>query len=68
MSEDGWFACRYLLRLALDETLGEKIGDDFSISSLSNRTVVYRGLEELSRLSTLYPDLADPHFASRFAL
>jgi glutamate synthase domain-containing protein 1 len=41
--EDGWFACRYLLRLALDETLSERIGDSFAISSLSNRTVVYRG-------------------------
>src|SRR5579862_5438088 len=24
MSEDGWFACRYLLRLALDRVLGER--------------------------------------------
>ncbi len=68
MSEDGWFACRYLLRLALDETLSERIGDDFAISSLSNRTIVYRGLADLSRLGMLYPDLSDPHFASRFAL
>src|SRR6185436_12824180 len=63
-----WFSCRYLLRLALDETLSQSIGDDFAISSLSNRTIVYRGLAELSRLSMLYPDLSDPLFASRFAL
>jgi len=68
MSEEGWFSCRYLLRLALDETLSQSIGDDFAISSLSNRTIVYRGLAELSRLSMLYPDLSDPLFASRFAL
>ncbi|HEY5908448.1 MAG TPA: glutamate synthase-related protein, partial [Vicinamibacteria bacterium] len=66
--EDSWFACRYLLRLALDETLSERIGDSFAISSLSNRTVVYRGLAELSRVGDLYPDLRDEHFASRFVL
>jgi glutamate synthase (ferredoxin) len=68
IGEDGWFACRYLLRLALDETLSESVGDGFAISSLSNRTVVYRGLAELSRVAELYPDLRDEHFASRFVL
>jgi glutamate synthase domain-containing protein 2/glutamate synthase domain-containing protein 1/glutamate synthase domain-containing protein 3 len=68
MSEDGWFACRYLLRLALDETLTETVSQDFAISSLSNRTVVYRGLAELSRVAELYADLRDEHFASRFVL
>ena len=68
ISEDGWFACRYLLRLALDETLSETVGDGFAISSLSNRTVVYRGLAELSRVADLYPDLRDEHCASRFVL
>jgi len=68
MSEDGWFACRYLLRLALDDTLGAIAGDEFSVVSLSNRTVVYKGLAELSRLGELYPDLRDPHLASRYVL
>jgi glutamate synthase domain-containing protein 2/glutamate synthase domain-containing protein 1/glutamate synthase domain-containing protein 3 len=68
MSEDGWLACRYLLRLALDEVLSEEVGHDFSIASLSNRTVVYKGLAELSQIARLYPDLVDPHFASRFVL
>jgi glutamate synthase domain-containing protein 2/glutamate synthase domain-containing protein 1/glutamate synthase domain-containing protein 3 len=68
MSEDGWLACRYLLRLALDEVLSEEVGHDFSIASLSNRTVVYKGLAELSKIAQLYPDLRDPHFASRFVL
>src|SRR5215470_163587 len=66
--EDGFFACRYLLRLALDETLSETAGEDFAISSLSNRTVVYRGLAQLSRIAELYPDLRDEHCASRFVL
>ncbi|AIE86400.1 glutamate synthase-related protein [Fimbriimonas ginsengisoli] len=68
MSEDGWFACRYLLRLALDRVLGQIAGDEFSVVSLSNRTVVYKGLAELSRIAELYPDLRDPHFASRYVV
>ena len=68
LSEDGWLACRYLLRLALDEVLGEEVGVDFSVASLSNRTVVYKGLAELSQIGRLYPDLRDEDFASRFVL
>ena len=68
LSEDGWLACRYLLRLALDEVLSQEVGADFSIASLSNRTVVYKGLAELSKIGQLYPDLRDPHYASRFVL
>lgn len=68
MGEEAWFACRYLLRLAFDENLRDRLHHDFAVCSLSNRTIVYRGLADLSRLSILYPDLCDPHFASRFAL
>ena len=68
LSEDGWLACRYLLRLALDEVLGEEVGTDFSVASLSNRTVVYKGLAELSQIGRLYPDLRHEDFASRFVL
>jgi len=68
LSEDGWLACRYLLRLALDEVLSEEVGHDFSVASLSNRTVVYKGLAELSKIGRLYPDLREADFASRFVL
>jgi glutamate synthase domain-containing protein 2/glutamate synthase domain-containing protein 1/glutamate synthase domain-containing protein 3 len=68
LGEEGWFVCRYLLRLALDEVLSESASEDFAVSSLSNRTVVYRGLAELSRIAELYPDLRDEHVASRFVL
>ncbi|HEY0866298.1 MAG TPA: glutamate synthase-related protein [Fimbriimonas sp.] len=68
LREDAWFACRYLLRLALDTAIGSLAGDQFSVVSLSNRTIVYKGLCELSRLGEFYPDLQDKHFASRFAL
>ncbi|MCW5942127.1 MAG: hypothetical protein KIS66_07835 [Fimbriimonadaceae bacterium] len=68
MSEDEWFACRYLLRLAVDERIKEVAGDNFAVVSLSNRTVVYKGLVELSRIGKFYPDLRDEHFASRYVL
>lgn len=68
ISEDGWFATRYLLRLALDGAVGGLFGDEFSVVSLSNRTVVYKGLVELSRIDEFYPDLQDKHYASRFLL
>ncbi len=68
LGEDAWFACRYLLRLALDEVLSATVTSDFAVSSLSNRTVSYRGLAQLSRLADLYPDLRDEQVASRFAL
>lgn len=65
MSEDAWFVCRYLLRLAFDQAV---VNDDFSVVSLSNRTIIYKGLFALSRIAEFYPDLQDPHFASRFLL
>lgn len=68
MSESGWFACRYLLRLALNSELGGPMGEEFSLVSLSNRTVVYKGLAELSKIDELYPDLQDASVASRFLL
>jgi glutamate synthase domain-containing protein 2/glutamate synthase domain-containing protein 1/glutamate synthase domain-containing protein 3 len=68
MREDAWFACRYLLRLALDSEVGPIAGDNYSCVSLSNRTTVYKGLCELSKLADFYPDLANPDYASRYAL
>lgn len=66
LGEDGWFACRYLLRLAIDAALSPLAGDEFCLVSLSNRTVIYKGLSELSRIAELYPDLRHEDYASRF--
>ncbi len=68
LGEDGWLAGRYLLRLALDNAVGRLAGDEFSVVSLSNRTVVYKGLIELSKIGQLYPDLLASDFATRFAV
>ncbi|MBK5095182.1 MAG: glutamate synthase subunit alpha, partial [Deltaproteobacteria bacterium] len=40
----------------------------FYIPSLSARTIVYKGLLTGSQLTTFYPDLRDPSFASAFAV
>ena len=68
LSESAWFVCRYLLRLALNAELGGPMGEEFALVSLSNRTVVYKGLAELSKIDELYPDLRDESVASRFLL
>ncbi len=68
LSEQGWFTCRYLLRLAIDHKISKLAGDEFAVASLSNRTIVYKGLSELSKISELYPDLQDPQVASRYIL
>lgn len=68
MSETGWFACRYLLRIALDEENEHILGEGFKLVSLSNRTVVYKGLAELSKIDQLYPDLRDEAVTSRYLL
>ncbi|HLO98820.1 MAG TPA: glutamate synthase central domain-containing protein, partial [Fimbriimonas sp.] len=68
MSEEGWFVCRYLLRLAIEDSVHKVAGDEFAIVSLSNRTVVYKGLADLSKIGELYPDLQSRDFQSRFVL
>lgn len=68
MSEDAWFACRYLLRLAIDNELFKVAGDEFTVVSLSNRTVVYKGLADLSKVGDFYPDLQHRDFQSRYVL
>jgi len=42
--------------------------DDFSIPSLSSRTVVYKGMFVASQFASFYPDLACENFVSPFAL
>ncbi|MBN2354323.1 MAG: glutamate synthase large subunit [Spirochaetales bacterium] len=42
--------------------------ESFYVSSLSSRTVVYKGLFVAPQLETFYPDLKDPRLVSAFAL
>lgn len=68
LGDAAWFACRYLLRLAIEDELSEMEDDGFYVASLSNRTVVYKGLVPLSRLFEFYPELGDEGFATKYAL
>lgn len=68
MGRDAWFACRFMLRLALDHELTQFAGDQFAVVSLSNKTIVYKGLADLSRIADLYPDLRDEDVVSRYVL
>ena len=43
-------------------------GDGVYFASLSARTLVYKGMLTSGQLSTFYPDLGDPRFASALAL
>lgn len=42
--------------------------DQFYISSLSSRTIVYKGMFVASQFASFYPDLENPLFESRFAI
>ncbi len=68
LSRDGWFACRFILRLAIDHVVADIAGDEFAIVSLSNKTIVYKGLADLSKIADLYPDLRNPALVSRYVL
>ena len=46
----------------------ERALKDGYICSFSSRTVVYKGLLLATQIETFYPDLADPDFASPFAI
>lgn len=60
----------FLLRKYLEKeakTAGFSL-DQFYISSLSSRTIVYKGMFVASQFASFYPDLEDPLFESQFAI
>jgi len=61
----------YVLRRIAEKEVAGHLGDEgrmFYIPSLSSRTVVYKGMLRGSQLNSFYPDLAQPEFASAFAV
>ena len=61
----------YVFRRTLEKKVASWTGNnyrDFSIASLSSRTVVYKGLVRGNNLAAFYPDLADREFMSAFAI
>ena len=60
----------YVVRRAIENRIAEW-GDryqDFYISSLCNRTIVYKGMLTGTQLPAFFPDLRDPRFASAFGM
>ena len=61
----------YILRRSIENAVEKAIpglGDRFYISSLSSRTVVYKGLLKAPQLPRFYEDLTDPRFRSAVAI
>jgi len=61
----------YVIRRVAEKEVAGWADADFSqfyVTSLSSRTVNYKGLLTGTQLSTFYPDLNDPRFAGAFAL
>ena len=67
MPADEAEAALYRARVRIDAELAAK-GHDFSLVSLSTRTVVYKGLLTPSELPRFYLDLREPHFRSAVAI
>ena len=57
----------YILRRMIEKEAGEK-GLDIYIASLSNRTIIYKGMMHAWQLSEFYPDLSDPEYKSALAM
>ena len=61
----------FVIRRQAEKNFGAWSSDDtsqFYISSLSSRTIVYKGLLTGTQLNRFFPDLSDPTFASPYAL
>ncbi len=61
----------YVLRRVMEKLVASELpdlGDKFYISSLSTRTIVYKGLLMAPQLPRFYKDLADPRFTSCMAI
>ena len=58
----------YIIRRRIEKAALEESIKDLYICSLSCRSVIYKGMFLAEQLTAFYPDLADPRFASNFAI
>jgi glutamate synthase domain-containing protein 2/glutamate synthase domain-containing protein 1/glutamate synthase domain-containing protein 3 len=61
----------YMARKRAERIVGEKLGEageDFYVTSLSSRTICYKGMFMASQLFAYYPDLADERVKSALAI
>jgi glutamate synthase (NADPH/NADH) large chain/glutamate synthase (ferredoxin) len=68
MSDGAFERACYLLRKQIEKQAAAEGIEGFYIPSFSARTIVYKGLLVAPQLDKFYLDLADPRFASAFAL
>ena len=62
------YVIRKVIENAVDAGLPPEVRDDFYISSLSSKTVVYKGLLRADQLDSFYRDLSDDSIVSALAL
>ena len=62
------YVVRKVIENAVDAGLATEVRDDFYISSLSSKTVVYKGLLRADQLDSFYRDLSDDSIVSALAL
>jgi len=58
----------YLIRRHIEKAVEARSINDFYLSSLSCRSIIYKGLFKAEQLTEFYPDLLDDRFISRFAI
>jgi glutamate synthase (NADPH/NADH) large chain len=63
-------ATSFMIRKRAGRTASQELGgeDDFYITSLSSKTVVYKGLMLAEQLGAFYPDLVDARTVARLAM
>lgn len=70
-AEDDFERCLYVIRKRFEKSVGRwgiKDDDTFYFSSLSARTIVYKGMLTATQLREYYPDLSDRRMISALAM
>ncbi|NBZ97820.1 MAG: glutamate synthase large subunit, partial [Proteobacteria bacterium] len=58
----------YIIRKKIEKKIAQSQLKDFYISSISSRSIIYKGMFLAEHLSDFYPDLLDKRFISRFSI
>ena len=58
----------YIVRKKIEKKITQSQLKDFYISSISSRSIIYKGMFLAEHLSDFYPDLLDKRFISRFSI
>ncbi|MFM8422808.1 MAG: glutamate synthase central domain-containing protein [Candidatus Fonsibacter sp.] len=58
----------YIVRKKIERKITQSQLKDFYISSISSRSIIYKGMFLAEHLSDFYPDLLDKRFISRFSI